>query len=80
MFAQRRPLVCGFLYAVLAEIALTCLQQRLDLIRAAALGDRNQGHAIRFTTRDLASLGNAAADFSQSGGGIERQNLKAVPT
>jgi hypothetical protein len=39
---KRRPFGEGLLHAALAEVALAGRDQRLNLLNAAALGDRNQ--------------------------------------
>ena len=78
--SQVRPFRGRLLDAILAEIALPGGDQGLDLRGGAALGDRDQRDVIGLAARQLADAGDAVTNLFQSGNGIKRQNLNAVPT
>jgi hypothetical protein len=66
--AQRGPLAGRFLHAVLAEYALTGLEQRRDRLARVRLADRDQRDLLHLAPRDLASAGDAFANGGEARG------------
>lgn len=64
--AQRGPLVCGFLHAVLAEPAMARFQQRCDCLGRVSLADGYQAYLGRLAPGNGADARDAVVDFLEA--------------